>query len=128
MYKNIKSNGDTSKAMCAGVTIWQGIKEGMSPDLQNAQKELYLEYGSNRIYGNKTLYLQSQIYSLIPKVPNINNYDVKFNTSNEHVVDKSGRVFNPGKADVIVQISLKVPNPGYTINTFSKIFKITVVR
>lgn len=128
MYRAVKSNGDISKVLFLDDTIWQGVKEGMPPELQNIKDNLYLEYGSNRIYGDKTLYLQEQKYKLIPSAPNISSFDIKFSTSNSWVVLESGKVFSEGVANITVTVSLKTPNPGYKINSFSKAFKITVVR
>lgn len=100
----------------------------MPPILQEVKDSLYLKYGSNRIYGDKTLYLQSQIYSLEPDAFNIKDCNVEFYTSNKYVVNEFGKVHDVGVSNVRVEISLKTPDPGYTINTFSKTFKITVVR
>lgn len=129
MYKQIISTiSEMKKVLCTNALIWQVIKDGMPPILQEVKDSLYLKYGSNRIYGDKTLYLQSQLYSLEPDASNINECNVKFYTSNKYVVNEYGKVHDVGVSNVRVEISLKTPDPGYTINTFSKTFEITVVR
>lgn len=128
MYKAIKANGDISKVLFLEDTVWQGVKEGMPPELQKIKDNLFLEYGSNRIYGDKTLYLQEQKNKLIPSAPNISNFNVKLSSSDTWVVTEGGKVFSSGVSIVTVTVSLKTPDPGYKINSFSKTFKITVVR
>lgn len=127
LYKKIISNGDISKAMHAGNVIWQGVIDGMPPDLDDVRNTLYLRYGSNMIYGDKTLVLQSTKYRLIPHIDDDKNFKVFLSPSNIKVVNIYGIVIGVGTTIVTVTISKRNENPRYTQNSFIKKFKIEVL-
>ncbi len=126
LYKKIISNGDIFKAMHGGETIWEGVIYGMPPDLDDIKNTLYLKYGTNRIYGDKTLILQSKKYQLIPHIDDNRNFKVSLSSSNTRVVDGNGMVIEIGIATVAVTITKRVKNPHYTQNSFAKRFRIEV--
>lgn len=127
LYKKITSNGDISKAMHGGDIIWQGVIDGMPPDLNDIKNTLYLKYGTNRIYGDKTLILQDTKYQLIPHIDDYKNFYVSLSSSNTRVVDSYRTVVGIGIATVTVTITKKEKNPRYTQNSFAKKFRIEVL-
>lgn len=127
LYKKIISNGGISKVMHDGEIIWQGVIDGMPPDLDDVKNTLYLDYGSNRIYGDKTLILQSAKYQLIPHIDDNKNFKVSLSSSSIRVVDGNGMVIGVGTAIVTATITKREKNPRYTQNSFTKKFRIEVL-